>query len=309
MRALITGITGQDGWYLSQLLVQKGYEVWGLARRSSQPRELPPGVQIVEGDINDYCCVRETIKAIRPKEVYNLAAMTQVGHSFDVPLSTFDTNARGALNVIDSLARADINARFYQASTSELYGNTPPPQTEDSVFRPRSPYAIAKLAAYWTVVNYREAYGMYACNGILFNHESPRRSLDFVSQKVCTGVANIVRKRQEKVTLGNLKAYRDWGHAEDYVHGMWLMLQKEKPDDYVLATGRMRTVLTLCDTAFSYVGLNWGDYVEIDQSLFRKAEVEMLCGSPAKAERELGWKRKWEFEPMIKEMIEEALKK
>lgn len=309
MRALITGITGQDGWYLSKLLLQKGYEVWGLARRSSQPREYPAGVHILEGDVNDYCCIRESLKVARPTEVYNLAAMTQVGHSFDVPLSTFDTNARGALNVIDSLARYSLETRFYQASTSELYGSSPPPQTEETPFKPRSPYAIAKLAAYWAVVNYREAYGMYACNGILFNHESPRRSLDFVSQKVCTAVANIVRKKQERLTLGNLKAFRDWGHAEDYVYGMWLMLQQEKPDDYVLATGKMRTVLHLCDVAFEYVGLDHTKYVDVDPSLFRRAEVEMLCGNPKKAETNLGWTRKWEFIPMIHEMIEEALKK
>lgn len=308
MRALITGVTGQDGWYLSRLLIQKGYDVWGLARRSSQPRKYPENVQIVEGDVNDYCCIRETIKAVRPDEVYNLAAMTQVGHSFDVPLSTFDTNARGALNVIDSLVRYNLDAKFYQASTSEMFGNSAPPQNENTPFRPRSPYAIAKLAAYWSVINYRETYGLYACNGILFNHESPHRSPDFVTQKVCTAVANIVKKRQTKLKLGNLAVCRDWGHAEDYVYGMWLMLRQPLPDDYVLATGIMRPVINLVAMAFDYVGLQYHEYVEVDPGLFRKAEVDQLCGDASKAEKMLGWKRKWTFDDMIHEMIEEALK-
>ena len=297
MRALITGCTGQDGFYLSELLTRKGYEVWGIRRRNAQESETPPNVKVLEGDITDPHFLRDVVEEVNPDEFYNLAAMSHVGESFKIPTVALEVNAVGTLNCLEAAKK--VGCKFYQASTSELFGDSPPPQNENTPFRPRSPYAIAKLASYWLVRNYRER-GMYAVNGILFNHESPRRGADFVTQKVCKAAS-----RGERVKLGNLDARRDWGHAEDYVFGMWLMLQQPKPDDYVLATGESRSVAELCRVAYGAKGLEWRDYVETDRKLFRPTEVEHLCGDPRKAEA-IGWKRKWTFEAMIWEMVNAA---
>lgn len=308
MRALITGATGQDAFYLSEFLLSKGYEVYGLVRRTSQPREVPEGIKIVTGDVTDPLTTDLVVK-ICPDEIYHLAAMSFVWESFQTPKTTFDINAVGTLNMLEAARK--LRCKFYQASTSELYGATPPPQNEKTPFHPRSPYGVAKLAAYWLTVNYREAYDVFACNGILFNHESPRRGVEFVSRKVCDYVGkldNAFRYGQldkfPKLKLGNLNAVRDWGHAKDYVKGMWLMMQRAKPDDYVLATGEGRTVKELLETAFGYAGYNWKEWVDIDTQLYRPAEVHSLIGDPSKAEK-IGWKRDYTFNDMIKEMIDE----
>ena len=309
MRALITGATGQDAFYLSELLLSKGYEVYGLVRRTSQPRELPPGVTVVSGDVTDPMTT-DLVVRINPDEIYHLAAMSFVWESFKTPRATFDINAVGTLNMLEAARK--LGCKFYQASTSELYGATPPPQREDTPFHPRSPYGVAKLAAYWLTVNYREAYDLYACNGILFNHESPRRGMEFVTRKVTNYCAILKQWKKEPIDdffpgmlkLGNLSAVRDWGHAKDYVKGMWLMMQQNKPDDYVLATGEGRTIKDLLDTAFGYIGEDWQGYVEIDPELYRPAEVHALIGDPRKAES-IGWKREYTFDDMIKEMINE----
>lgn len=297
MRALITGVTGQDGFYLSEFLKTKGYDVFGIRRRSCQESESPD-VELIEGDITDTGFVRDVVDELKPEEFYNLAAMSHVGESFNIPRTTLEANTIGVLNCLEAARR--IGCRFYQASTSELFGDSPPPQSEETPMRPRSPYAISKLASYWLVRNYRER-GLYAVNGILFNHESPRRGRDFVTQKVCTAAA-----KRTKVTLGNLEAERDWGHAEDYVQGMWLMLQQPKPDDYVLATGEARSVRQLCQLAYAKVGLDWREFVSVDAKLFRPTEVERLLGDPSKAES-IGWKRRWTFDAMIGEMIDSAV--
>lgn len=309
MRALITGATGQDAFYLSEYLLSLGYEVYGLVRRTSQQREVPEGVTIVSGDVTDPLTT-DLIVEIAPDEIYHLAAMSFVWESFKTPRATFDINAVGTLNVLEAARKLDC--KFYQASTSELYGATPPPQSEKTPFHPRSPYGVAKLAAYWLTVNYREAYSLYACNGILFNHESPRRGKEFVTRKVCDYVKILREWAKEPIDdfypgelkLGNLAAIRDWGHAKDYVKGMHLMMQQPEADDYVLATGEGRTVKELCQTAFGYIGEDWEDYVSIDSDLYRPAEVHALVGDPTKAES-IGWTREYSFDDMIKEMIDE----
>lgn len=301
MKAFITGATGQDGYYLSQLLISKGYTVYGLVRRTATPAVVPEGVEVVSGDVTDPSVIRDIVD-ICPDEIYHLAAMSFVWESFKTPKATFDINAVGTLNMLE--AARILDCKFYQASTSELYGSTPPPQKEDTPFHPRSPYGVAKLAAYWLTVNYRESYGLYACNGILFNHESPKRGIEFVTRKVTEYVAK--GDFSEKLKLGNLGAIRDWGHAKDYVYGMWLMMQQDKPDDYVLATGEGRTIKDLLDTAFNYIDEDWGGYVEVDEVLFRPAEVHSLIGDPSKAEA-IGWTREYTFDKMIKEMIDETL--
>ena len=304
MRAFITGITGQDGFYLSESLINKGYEVYGLARRTSQPKDVPESVTIVEGDVTDPN-VKDIICDIKPYEVYHLAAMSHVGESFKIPRTTFDINAVGTLNVIDGTKAC--GAKFYQASTSELYGSSPPPQNELTPFHPRSPYGVSKIAAYWLTVNYREAYGMFACNGILFNHESPIRGMDFVTRKVCNAVARIKFGLQEQVVLGNLEAKRDWGHAKDFVEAMWLMLQQEKPDDYVVATGEVRSIKDLLTEAFGLIGVtDWSQYVKQDSTYFRPSDVDCLIGDSSKI-RSLGWKPKYSFEQMIKEMVDSEI--
>jgi len=305
MKAFITGITGQDGYYLSELLQKKGYEVYGLVRRTAQKKDIPEGVKVINGDVTDPSVIQEVVK-IQPDEIYNLAAMSFVWESFKIPKTTFEINAIGALNMLEA-ARL-CNCKIYQASTSELYGSSPPPQNEKTPFYPRSPYGVSKLAAYWLTVNYRESYSLFAVNGILFNHESPKRGIEFVTQKVADYCARLECLEWEEcidpLYLGNLDAIRDWGHAKDFVEGMWLMMQQWGPDDYVLATGTGRTIRDLLDTAFSYIGIeDWTPYIEIDPKFYRPAEVESLIGDATKAKK-IGWKPKYTFETMIKEMID-----
>lgn len=308
MRAFITGVTGQDGFYLAELLLSKGYEVHGLVRRTSQKKEIPEGITVIHGDVTDPSIVTD-VASINPDEIYNLAAMSFVWESFKIPKTTFDINAIGALHMLEA-ARL-CNCKFYQASTSELFGATLPPQNEKTPFHPRSPYGVSKLAAYWSTVNYREAYSLFAVNGILFNHESPRRGIEFVTQKVADYCAEIANARNgakpfyyQKLPLGNLNAIRDWGHARDFVEGMWLIMQQDEPEDYVLATGEGRTVRQLLDVAFSHIGIaDWKKYVEIDKEHYRPAEVEALIGDPTKANK-IGWEPKYTFSEMIGEMID-----
>lgn len=304
MKAFITGVTGQDGHYLSELLFEKGYEVYGLVRRTSQPRRVPD-IKVIEGDITDPS-ITDMIKKINPDEIYNLAAMSHVGNSFNIPNYTFNVNAYGVMNVLEAARKT--GAKFYQASTSELFGISPPPQNEETLFHPRSPYGIAKLAAYWMTVNYREAYGLHACNGILFNHESPLRGDDFITQKIVKAAVNIHNGTQEYLYLGNLDTKRDWGHAKDYVKGMWLMLQNQA-DDYVLATGEAYSIKDLLYLVFKYFNLNWEDYVKRDERYMRPSDIPVLSGDPKKAEVVLGWKREYTFKSMIEEMIECAIGK
>ncbi len=309
MKAFIAGVTGQDGFYLSKLLKEKGYEVYGLVRRTAQTKDIPD-VEIIPGDITDPGLVN-IIEDINPDEIYNLAAMSFVWESFKVPKTTFDINAIGTLHCLEGARKT--GARFYQASTSELFGASPPPQNEKTPFYPRSPYGVSKLAAYWLTVNYRDSYDLFACNGILFNHESPRRGIEFVTQKISSYVAQIYLdlrvvdldpKDAIKLPLGNLDAIHDWGHAEDFVDGMWRMLQQDDPGDYVLATGKGHTIKGLLDVAFSHIGISdWTPYVEIDPKFYRPTEVNALIGDATKA-KEIGWEPKHSFESMIREMID-----
>ena len=302
MKALISGVCGQDGWYLSDLLVSKGYEVIGTRRGNEEPAETPPGIEVVFGDVSDAMCIRDVVEKHRPDEIYNLAALTHVGDSFSAMAAAFQVNAGGAAACLDAGAR--VGAKVYQASTSELFGATAPPQNEDSLMQPRSPYACAKLAAYWLTRNYRDR-GVFACNGILFNHESPRRGGGFVTQKIARAVAAIKAGRQEYVTLGNLDACRDWGHAADFVRAMWVVMQQDKPGDYVVATGNMRSIRDLCEVAFSHVGLNYRKYVRSSDEFKRPLEVEKLCGDASRI-RSLGWVPHITFDNMIKEMVDAA---
>lgn len=306
MIAFITGVTGQDGHYLSEFLIEQGYTVYGLVRRTSQSKHIPEGVIPVEGDVTD-TSVGRLIAKIGPDEVYHLAAMSHVGESFHIPYTTFQSNAVGTLNILEALR--GVKAKLYNAATSELFGSHPPPQNERTPFHPRSPYGAAKLAAFSLAVNYREAYGMFVCSGILFNHESPIRGDDFVTQKIATAAARIALKKQRTLQLGNLDAYRDWGHARDYVRGMWLMLQHSEPDDYVLATGTSHSVREFVDYAFRYVGLNYSEFVEHDSKLLRPADVPVLCGDPSKARKVLGWKQEYTFEALIEEMVDFAIER
>jgi GDPmannose 4,6-dehydratase len=290
--ALITGVTGQDGSYLAEFLLAKGYEVHGLIRRSStfntsridhiyqDPHEKNPKLFLHYGDLIDGVGLTNLIREIKPTEVYNLGAQSHVQVSFTMPQYTGQVDAVGAVGLLEAIRSADIDTRFYQASTSELFGSTPPPQNENSVFRPQSPYAAAKLMAYWCTVNYRDGYGMHATNGILFNHESPRRGETFVTRKITRAVAAIKAGKQDKLFLGNLDAVRDWGFAKEYVESMWLMLQQEKPDDYVVATGVGATVKDFAEAAFSRAGLNWQDHIETDKKYIRPTEVDALIGDP-----------------------------
>ena len=314
--ALITGVTGQDGSYLAELLLGKGYEVHGLIRRSStfntsridhiyqDPHEPNPKLFLHYGDLIDGVGLTNLVREISPHEVYNLGAQSHVQVSFTMPQYTGQVDAVGAVGLLEAIRSADINTRFYQASTSELYGSTPPPQNEDSVFKPRSPYAAAKLMAYWCTVNYREGYGMHATNGILFNHESPRRGETFVTRKITRAVAEIAAGSKKKLFLGNLGAVRDWGYAKEYVESMWLMLQQEKSSDYVVATGVGATVKDFAEAAFLRVGLNWIDHVEVDQKYIRPTEVDALIGDPTKTQRELGWKAKVHWKELAEIMVD-----
>ena len=300
-RALITGITGQDGSYLAELLLEKGYEVHGLVRRSSSfnrgridPIYLDPANQgrltLHYGDMTDSTSLINVVREARPDEVYNLAAQSHVAVSFEMPEYTASADAMGAIRLLEAIRQNVPEARFYQASTSEMFGLTPPPQHEGTQFHPRSPYGAAKLHAHWATINYREAYDLYAVSGILFNHESPRRGESFVTRKITRAVAAITAGRATSVTLGNLEAVRDWGYAKEYVEGMWRMLQQDVPADYVLATGVGTTVRDFAEMAFSHVGLDWREHVETDARFERPAEVPELLGDASRAAAELGWK-------------------
>jgi len=317
--ALITGVTGQDGSYLAELLLSKGYEVHGLIRRSStfntsridhiyqDPHETDPKFFLHYGDLIDGVGLTNLVREIQPTEVYNLGAQSHVQVSFTMPQYTGQVDAVGAIGLLESIRSADIDTRFYQASTSELFGSTPPPQNEESVFKPRSPYAAAKLMAYWCTVNYREGYGMHASNGILFNHESPRRGETFVTRKITRAVAEIANGSKKKLFLGNLDAVRDWGYAKEYVESMWLMLQQDKPSDYVVATGVGATVKEFAEASFARVGLNWQDHIEVDQKYIRLTEVDALIGDPSKANKELKWKAKTKWEELAELMVDADL--
>ena len=316
-KALITGITGQDGSYLAELLLEKGYEVHGIIRRSSSFNTgriehlyqdfhaNDARVFLHYGDLSDSSALSRLLEKIQPDEIYNLAAQSHVRVSFDIPEYTADVVGLGTIRILDAIKETKIKTRFYQASTSELYGKVvETPQTEKTPFYPRSPYACAKLYSYWITVNYRESYDMYACNGILFNHESPRRGETFVTKKITHAIARILKKEQDKLYLGNLEAKRDWGYAKDYVEAMWLMLQQEKAEDYVIATGETHSVREFLDEAFGLVRLDWKKYVEIDPRYYRPAEVDLLLGNPAKAKEKLGWKPKTTFKELVKIMLE-----
>jgi GDPmannose 4,6-dehydratase len=337
-KALITGITGQDGSYLAEFLLKKGYEVHGLIRRAStfntkridhlykDPHEPNVRLFLHYGDLTDSSNLNRLIEKIEPDEIYNLAAQSHVKVSFDVPEYTAEVVGLGTLRLLDAIKETGIKTRFYQASTSELFGKVQEiPQKETTPFYPRSPYAAAKLYAYWITVNYREAYNLFACNGILFNHESPRRGETFVTRKITMAVANIVKGRQDRLYLGNLDAKRDWGYAGDYVEVMWLMLQQDEPDDYVVATGETHSVREFCEKAFECAGINIEWYgkginekgidkktgkilVEVDPRYFRPTEVNLLIGDPSKAKKKLGWEPKITFDELVKLMVEYDLK-
>jgi GDPmannose 4,6-dehydratase len=318
--AFITGITGQDGSYLAELLLGKGYEVHGLIRRSSSfntgridhiyedSHQPNPKLRLHYGDLMDGVGVTNLIREIQPDEIYNLAAQSHVMVSFTMPQYTAQVDGVGTVGILEAIRASSKETRFYQASTSELFGSTPPPQNEDSVFRPRSPYAAAKLMSYWATVNYREAFGIHATNGILFNHESPRRGETFVTRKITRAVAAIKNGKQSKLYLGNLDAVRDWGYAKEYVESMWLMLQQREPSDYVVATGVGATVKDFVEVAFSHAGLNWEDFVEVDKKYQRPTEVDALIGDASKAERELNWKPTTHWQELAKLMVDADLK-
>lgn len=316
-RALVTGITGQDGAYLAQWLLSKGYEVHGLARRSSTSDVnltrlewlgIAGDVQIVDGNLLDLSGLIRTMQDVKPHEVYNLAAQSFVKSSWQQPLLTGQVTGIGAANVLEAVRIAQPEARFYQASSSEMYGLVQEPvQSEKTPFYPRSPYAVAKLYAHWLTVNYRESFGLHATSGILFNHESPLRGIEFVTRKVTNAVAGIKLGLQKELRLGNIDAKRDWGHARDYVRAMWMMLQQDRPDDYVVATGRTSSVREMCRVAFAHAGLDMDAHLKIDPALFRPAEVDVLLGDPGKARRVLGWEPEIGLEDMIREMVDADL--
>jgi GDPmannose 4,6-dehydratase len=324
-RALITGITGQDGSYLSELLLEKGYEVHGIIRRTStfntdrldhmyvDPHDEHARLFLHYGDLTDGTTLRRILEEVQPVEIYNLGAQSHVRVSFDSPEYTVDSVGMGTLRLLEAIRdyqhRTGIQVRFYQAGSSEMFGKVQEiPQRETTPFYPRSPYACAKVYAHWQTVNYRESYDLFACNGILFNHESPRRGETFVTRKITRAVARIVGGKQKKIYMGNLDAQRDWGYAKDYVRAMWLMLQQEQPDDYVVATGEMHSVREFLELAFGYVNLNWQEYVEFDERYLRPAEVELLIGDPAKAKEKLGWEPSVTFPQLVALMVEADLK-
>jgi len=320
-RALITGITGQDGSYLAELLLEKGYEVHGVIRRSStfntsriehlynDPHEKNSKFHLHYGDITDGVGIANLVRDLEPQEIYNLAAQSHVKVSFEMPDFTAQVDAVGTIRLLEAIRAAKIKTRFYQASTSELFGSTPPPQSEISPFVPQSPYAAAKLYSYWVVRNYRDAYGLHATNGILFNHESPRRGETFVTRKITMAAARIKLGKQSKLYLGNLNAIRDWGYAKEYVESMWQMLQQDKPDDYVVATGVGATVRDFCEASFSALDLNYKDFVETEDRYMRPTEVDALIGDPSKAERILGWKARTHWKELAEIMVESDLEK
>jgi GDPmannose 4,6-dehydratase len=314
-RALITGITGQDGSYLAEQLLARGYEVHGIIRRAStfntervdhlyrDPHEEQVRLFIHHGDLSDAGRLAKLIHEIQPSEIYHLGAQSHVRVSFDIPEYTLDVTGAGTLRLLEAIRSSGVDARFYQASSSEMYGSSPPPQSETTPFHPRSPYGVSKVAAYWITVNYREAYGMYCCNGILFNHESPRRGETFVTRKITRALARIQAGLQEKLYLGNLDAKRDWGYAGDYTDAMWRMLQAPEPDDYVIATGAMHSVREFLERAAAHLGVDWERHVAIDPRYFRPAEVDELRGDPTRARERLGWEATVGFEELVQLMV------
>lgn len=315
-KAFITGITGQDGSYLAELLLKKKYEVHGVIRRAStfntdridhlyvDPHEKGVKLFLHYGDLADGSQLTNLIYNVQPDEIYHLGAQSHVRVSFDIPEYTGDITGLGTTRLLEAVRRSGIKTKFYQASSSELFGDAPAPQSETTPFQPRSPYAIAKLYSYWTVRNYREAYKLFACNGILFNHESPRRGETFITRKITRGLAHILAKKQDKIFLGNLDAKRDWGYAPEYVEAMWLMLQQDTPDDYVIGTGETHSVRDFLEEAFAYVNLDWKKYIEIDPRYFRPTEVECLLSDPSKAQKKLNWKPKITFKDLVKIMVD-----
>lgn len=323
-KALITGITGQDGSYLTELLLDKGYEVHGIIRRTStfntdridhvyiDPHDPGAKLFLHYGDLTDGTTLRRILEEVQPQEIYNLGAQSHVRVSFDSPEYTVDSVGMGVLRILEAIRdyqkRTDTEVRFYQAGSSEMFGRVQAvPQSETTPFYPRSPYACAKVYGHWQTLNHRESYGMFACNGILFNHESPRRGETFVTRKITRAVARIVAGTQQELYLGNLDSKRDWGYAKDYVQAMWLMLQQEEPDDYVVATGETHSIREFLDVAFNYVNLNWNDYVRFDPRYLRPAEVDLLIGDPAKAKQKLGWEPSVTFEGLVKLMVDADL--
>jgi GDPmannose 4,6-dehydratase len=315
-KAFITGITGQDGSFLAELLLAKGYEVHGLIRRAStfntyridhlfvDVHEGTAKLFLYYGDLSDSNQLTHLIYEIQPDEVYHLGAQSHVRVSFDIPEYTSDITGIGTIRVLEALRRSAVKARFYQASSSEMFGDTPAPQNEQSPFRPRSPYAAAKVYAFWVTTNYREGYGLFACNGILFNHESPRRGETFVTRKITRGVAQILAGRQRYLYLGNLDARRDWGYTPEYVEAMWLMLQQDQPQDYVIGTGQCHSVRDFLEETFTYVGLDYNQYVRIDPRYFRPTEVELLVADATKARKELGWSPRVTFKELVRIMVD-----
>lgn len=320
-KALITGITGQDGSYLAEFLLEKGYEVHGLIRRSSSfntsridhiyqdPHVEGRKLFLHYADLVDPSLITNLIREIEPSEIYNLAAQSHVQVSFSLPYYTGQVDALGAVGILEAIRSSRQEIRFYQASTSELFGSTPPPQNESSLFQPRSPYASAKLMAYWCTVNYREAYGLHATNGILFNHESPRRGETFVTRKITIAAARIAKGSDEKLYLGNLDAIRDWGYAKEYVESMWLMLQQDKPTDYVVATGVGASVREFAEAAFNAVDLNWRDHIIVDPKYFRPTEVDALIGDASKIANDLGWRPKTKWSALAELMVKHDFSK
>jgi GDPmannose 4,6-dehydratase len=309
-KAFITGITGQDGSYLAEILLEKGYDVYGMIRRSSSFNtaridHIFGDIELVFGDLSDGSVLNQLMRTIRPDEVYNLGAQSHVRVSFDVPEYTADTDAMGTLRLLDAIREEGVKARFYQASSSEMFGKAREvPQTEETPFHPRSPYGVSKVFSYWITRNYREAYGMYAVNGILFNHESPRRGPTFVTRKITRAVGAILRGEQDELKLGNLEAKRDWGYAKDYMDGAWRMLQLDEPDDFVLATGETHSVQEFLDAAFGHAGLDWKQYVKIDERYFRPAEVDILIGDYSKAKAAFGWEPTVRFDELVQMMVD-----
>ncbi len=312
-RAVITGITGQDGSYLAELLLEKGYEVFGLVRRSSTVNferigHLQDQIELISGDLLDQKSLVSALQAARPQEVYNLGAQSFVPVSWEQPMLTGEVTGLGVTRILEAIRACDENIRFYQASTSELFGKAQEtPQNEQTAFYPRSPYGVSKLYAHWITINYRESYGLFACTGILFNHESPRRGREFVTRKITHGVARIKCGLDQQLRLGNLDARRDWGHASDFVRAMWMMLQQDEPDDYVIATGTSRTIGEFCEVAFAHAGLDWRQYVVVDERFLRPAEVHTLLGDAAKAREKLGWEPEVGFEEMVQQMVDSDL--
>jgi GDPmannose 4,6-dehydratase len=314
-RALITGITGQDGSYLAELLLEKDYEVFGMVRRAStetfeRVEHIRGEIEIIQGDLLDQLCLNNVLKLSQPDEVYNLAAQSFVPTSWEQPILTGQFTALGVTRLLEAIRHENPDIRFYQASSSEMFGKVREvPQSENTPFYPRSPYGVAKVYGHWITVNYRESYGLFACSGMLFNHESPRRGLEFVTRKVTDGVARIKLGLENELRMGNLDAKRDWGYAGDYVRAMWLMLQQEEPDDYVVATGETHAVKELVQVAFEHVGLNYEEYVKVDPRYIRPAEVDLLVGDSTKAQSQLGWKPEVDFRGLVQMMVDADLER